>query len=517
MKLADQLRTATETVKSSAAAQQVSAQVRQHGPSLLRQLYSVVVLLVVIIALLASWNVAQNRDAPRDRLWAELVFFGLVIGLGVAVVSPFVAFLTRHLPWRLSRIFEVHTVPPYQALLWGMITVVAIPIALLQWKVGFAILIGAWIVFGVSFWTLARRISWMSNPALCWSGLCAAFVLVAYTAALFSGPVKDFSLPAAEAAFPDADALAWRFRPALFFDRDERDQPVDIGDADLRGCTTGLSGAPDCSDPLGPTDSLSSYAYIKVRGTERPRSQPPGGPESAYYFHALTRGSRVYLDYWWFLEHNPSPFGRSLLCGQGLRILGEACGEHAGDWEGITVVLVPCGDAASDETTCEAAGEYRYRIAEVLYAQHDKVVAYSWGALEAAWSKPEYAEWSQNARGRPLVFGALDSHASYALPCSVKCPQVVRAALRERRNGGLHWTNNGDASCGSDCLQALPSVNGEPSAWNAFPGPWGPQYCILFGSYCDIRPSPEAPAFQQRYKEPECVRDRCLRPKAVRA
>jgi hypothetical protein len=514
MKVGEQLRSASEQVKGSAAVQQVSAQAHRHGPSLLRQLFGVLVLLVIVIGLLASWNWGQNREDVRDRLWAELVFFGLVIGLGIAVVSPLVEFLTSRLPERFRRYLAIHKVPPYQALIWGLITVLAIPIAMLEWKVGFAILVGASIAFALGFWLLARRFKWMPNLALCWSVLCAAFLLVGYAAVFFSGPVKDFSLPSAEAAVPGADALALRFRPLLFFDRDERDQPVDIGDATVKGCNTGFSGAEGCSDPLGPSDSLSSYAYIKVSGDERPRGQPPGGPESAYYYHALSRGSKVYLDYWWFLEHNPSPFGRSFLCGQGLRWLGEACGQHAGDWEGITVVLVPCEQAATG--ACAVGDEGGYGVDEVIYAQHEKVVAYPWTVLQEAWSEPQYDTWAASASGRPLVFSALDSHASYALPCAFKCKQIAHSTFRERRDGRLAWTNNDAAGCGSDCLQPLPTDAGEPSAWNAFPGPWGPQSCILFGSYCDARPSPEAPAFQNRFKDPECVPKRCLRPAQVR-
>jgi hypothetical protein len=509
VRVAEQLRTATQTVKSSAAVRQVSAQARRHGPSLLRQLYSLVVLLLIVALLLASWNWAQNRDDVRDRLWGELAFFGLVIALGIAVVSALVALLTQRLPERLARLLEIDPVPAYQALVWGLITVVAIPIAMMQRPRGFVILILTSFAFAVSFWLLARRYSLMPNLALCWSVLCGTILLVGYTAFFFSGPVKDFSLPPAEAAVPEAETLAWRFRPLLFFDRDEPLQPIDIGDANVEGCTTGLS-APEC-DPLGPSDSLRDYAYIKVSGNKRRLGQPPGGPESAYYYHALQRGSNVYLDYWWFLEHNPSPFGRSILCGQALRWLGEACAEHVGDWEGITIVLVPCEQAAPHGTECADFEQDRYRIGEVLYAQHEKVVAYSWTVLQAAWSKPEYAEWRMDAGNRPLVFSALDSHASYALPCAVKCKQIVHPRFSERRNGRLPWTDNDSAGCGSDCLQALPTENGQPSAWNAFPGPWGPQACILFGSYCDIQPAPEAPAFQKRFKEPECVPKRCLR------
>lgn len=508
MKVLERVRDATEALKSSEAVKQVSSKARAQMPSLGRQLFSYLVLFAIVAGVLVAWNWAQNRDDVRDRLWGELAFFGLVIALGIAVISPWIAYGTRRLPGRLDRYLEISPIPAHQALAWGAITVVAFPIAMMQRPEGFAVLIVCTITAAVFFGILGRRYPWFPGFALCWAVVVGLFVLAGYTSAFYGGPVKDFSLAAAEPAVPGAEDLARRFRPLLFFDRDERYQPIDIVDAEVVGCRSGLS-IEDCGDPVNPMDSLDDYAYIKVDGPEMRRGESPGGPASAYYYHAVKRDSNVHLDYWWYFEHNPSPFGEGVLCGQALRWLGEACAEHPADWEGITVVLAPC-EAAARESHC-AIEDNSYRISEVHYAQHEKVVSYSWDVLRKEWEKPAYAEWSLTASNRPLVFTALDSHASYAVPCALRCKQIAHPRFTERRDGKLHWSNNDAAGCDPDCLQELPVAEGEPSAWNAFPGPWGAQFCILFGSYCDVRPAPAAPGFQKRFKDPQCDPKRCLR------
>ena len=53
------------------------------------------------------------------------------------------------------------------------------------------------------------------------------------------------------------------------------------------------------------------------------------------------------------------------------------------------------------------------------------------------------------------------------------------------------------------CVLALPlTTEGEPALWNAFPGRWGAQSCILAGAYCDLSGAPKGPSFQERYRDP---------------
>ena len=60
--------------------------------------------------------------------------------------------------------------------------------------------------------------------------------------------------------------------------------------------------------------------------------------------------------------------------------------------------------------------------------------------------------------------------------------------------------------------QRLPlTAASEPALWNAFPGLWGEQHCILAGAYCDLSGAPKGPSFQTRYQEPDAELDEiCL-------
>jgi hypothetical protein len=255
-----------------------------------------------------------------------------------------------------------------------------------------------------------------------------------------------------------------------------------------------------------PESTLDDYEHLTVLEEPLARGEAPGGDDSSIYFHAVERGGKVYLDYWWYFAHNPSPVAPELLCGPGLRWMSEACAEHPADWEGITVVLGPCEDQADAEC---ARRDRSFAVEEVRYAQHEAIVSYPRETLRERWDDPLLAAWTEVAGVHPLVFVALSSHASYAAPCATNCRQIAIPAFKERRNGLKHWANN--AECGSDCLQALP-VDGEGKAtsWNGFSGRWGAQHCILFGSYCDTRRAPRAPAFQERYRELDCARLGCL-------
>jgi hypothetical protein len=295
-------------------------------------------------------------------------------------------------------------------------------------------------------------------------------------------------------------------------DSSEPLEPVDIEDAQVHGCSYGI-GARECDNPVEPTESLDAFDYVKVTDTELRPGENPGGPDSAYYHHVVKKGVNVLIDYWWYFAHNPAPVARNVLCGQALRWLGEACAEHPADWEGMTLVLVPCRPQRRGPA-CTWTDAGHFRIEEARYAQHRKVVAYPWDLLQKRWRTKGFKDWFRGAGNHPLVFVALSSHASYAAPC-VRCPQIVDPRWKERHNGRFRWTNNDDDGC-ADCLKPLPTTRGgAPASWNAFPGPWGAQHCILFGSYCDYQAPPKAPSFQPRYQQLDCVPANCIRAKQV--
>jgi hypothetical protein len=156
----------------------------------------------------------------------------------------------------------------------------------------------------------------------------------------------------------------------------------------------------------------------------------------------------------------------------------------------------------AEASSCFTRGGMPYEIRQVHYAQHEKVVVYSWKTLQEQWSQPNMRRWAADAGHRPLVFVALSSHASYAMPCNdrARCLQIVHAGIPERRNGDLAWANNHE--CIDDCVKPLPAKGGRPSDWNAVKARWGTQHCILFGTVCDTQMAPAAPAFQERYRDP---------------
>jgi hypothetical protein len=332
---------------------------------------------------------------------------------------------------------------------------------------------------------------------------------------------------AAEVGGQDA-AVAERFRPLMFFDSGEVRFPLDVEDAiddgRMQMCRKAVRDDDDCETvrEAGDIDQNLDYVEIAEAG-----GTPRGGDEgSAYYYHVVRENGHVYVDYWWFYSRNPSPVASKVFCGPGLRTPPFTCQEHVGDWEGLTVVLATCDEGEPD---CEQVGDELLVPEEIRYGQHEHVVAYDWDeVLTQLWaslappSSPALAEaWEglvlpavRGAGVRPLAFVARNSHASYPRPCFRDCRQQTRDLPEAPHNGALPWAHNA-AEC-DDCVKPLPltgASESDPALWNAFPGRWGAQECILAGAYCDLSGAPRGPAFQGRYEEPggDDVEQFCLR------
>jgi hypothetical protein len=466
----------------------------------------------VIVAVLGSWNAVQTLEDAHWRLWGELAFFGLIVwfsivvlSFGLAAISDWIVDKTRS-RWAWTKHLRLNPVTIPQALAWAAVVMVSVPIAVLYRLRGFALLIGlSVLVYGV-WWFLNKRKVVGRRPVACYSALVGLAALCLFATFSRETDVESADPAPATAAVPGAEELADAYRPLLFFDSDERFEPVNLAEADVQACFKGLL-AEDC-DSVTPEGSLDGYEHLLVVEEPLAGLETPGGTDSSIYFHAVEEDGKVYLDYWWYLADNPAPVAPKVLCGPGLRWLSEACAQHPADWEGITVVLGPCGDTQPVDR-CESGGGRDFAVEEVRYAQHEAVVAYSWELLQEKWSDPALASWAAHAGLHPLVFVALASHASYAAPCATNCRQIAHPAFTERRNGLKHWANNSE--CRSGCLQALPvDAEGNATSWNGFDGRWGAQHCILFGSYCDTRRAPRAPSFQERYRERDCARLDCV-------
>ncbi len=300
-------------------------------------------------------------------------------------------------------------------------------------------------------------------------------------------------------------ALAVRLRPRLRFSRYERWRPLAV-DAFLRerypggGAQIACRALPrtSCAPLRGPADLRrrpGMPSYIDIEGHDRDgmdfvspdsacRGRPPavdcnGGPRAAIYYRRTSHEGRWYWDYWWFFRYNDytGPYNRC----------ERICGDHEGDWEGVTVVT----SAALEP-----------QILDVIYAAH-RVRVLADGA-----SAPL-------AGGHPLVFVAEGTHASYPFACARACGQYSGFLgfhlPEDPHDGAVAWGGNHDAECAAfHCVRPLPEV-GHPSAaalplagsWAGWPGSWGTTcYGGCHGFLSERESSPRSPGTQTRFKCP---------------
>ena len=450
--------------------------------------------------------VALNVLLRAGGLWGDLVF-------AIAVTTVVLWVLTRLAKPLVGEEKRFHAFP--RALSGTVFALVGAPVAYVTWPVGAVLLllpVAAWLVaYGVH--KKRRPLRWMPPlwaAAFVGVGLVLLFVLV--RTPLSRTDRLPRALPAAQIEEAEAE-LAETFRPLLFLDSGEQRYPLDIEDAIAEGrismCRGAVSGD-DCERLGSPAELDDAFDYLEVADAAAPRRGGDAG--SAYYYHVVRAGETALVDYWWFYSRNPSPVAGEVFCGPGLRTPPFTCQEHAGDWEGVTVVLEPC--PAESPTCIDVAGRLLAPTV-VRYAQHEHVVPYAWDELEELWDtlpRPTSAalgpvwetsvlEAAAAGEPRPLVFVARNSHASYPFACFRSCRQVGRDLPEARFDGGQPWTHNA-AGC-DGCVKPLPvTAAGEPALWNAFSGRWGAQRCILAGAYCDLSGAPRGPSHQRRYRDP---------------
>jgi hypothetical protein len=294
---------------------------------------------------------------------------------------------------------------------------------------------------------------------------------VAATAALALCCLAMFPAPSRALSRAPLD-LALRFQPHLFFDSAERWRPVDV-DAFLAEPGHAVCPPPSTLAPCAPLTSLAQLTpavqHLDLRGT-RPdgldaaapdlatcaKSQPrlldcDEGGRSLIYAHVRRSGSRIAIDYWWFLRYN-----------------AYLVDLHEGDWEGVTVIV-------------DGAGTH---IEETHFAAHSSVWRYDSGVPTI------------DARTHVRVYSARGSHASYPRPCSrSSCDQTQSVLPEARFNGASAWVDNSASACARRCVRLLPEVNGAPASWDAWNGIWGAAISTIF-------PPPTTPAFQRRFGHP---------------
>ena len=488
-----------ETQKLLEKARAKLARLPEHGRAV--RILTGILLFGLAFAVLVTLNVLLRAGG----LWGDLAF-------AVVVTTAVLWALTRATRPLLGRNKEFKAFP--RAVAATLLGLIGIPVAVVTWPVGTALLLAPFVVWVALLVRRVRSAGALLPPL--WTASLAAVGLVLLFVAVrpsFSSTERvPRAVPAAQIEEVDAD-VAERFRPLLFFDSGEQRYPLDIEDAIADGriemCRGGLRGDRcESVESAGAIDD--SFDYLEV--TDAPPPRRGGDSGSAYYYHVVREGQDVYVDYWWFYSRNPSPVAGEVFCGPGLRTPPFTCQEHSGDWEGLTMVLETCG---LESATCADVDGELLRAAAVRYGQHEHVVEYDWaGDLEGRWRSlphPTSAAlgpvWESSVLPaaaepgtRALAFVARNSHASYPFACFRSCRQETRDLPEGRFDGGQPWTHNGGCE---GCLKPLPVTElGEPALWNAFSGRWGAQRCILGGAYCDLAGAPRGPSLQGRYDDP---------------
>jgi hypothetical protein len=308
--------------------------------------------------------------------------------------------------------------------------------------------------------------------------------------------------------------LARRFRPVLLFDSGERWRPlrIDLFLSEEHGagrprhhqlCEIGTKKA--CEPITSTSDfvahvvrspSLGVASYLDIVGNaangldyrsprlhqceKRTLNECDDGDASAIYYNITAYSGRIYIDYWWFLRYNDfERYPRFQRC-RGAKI--RFCFDHEGDWEGITVI-----------TFASSPDDVEY----VAYASHEGIFRYSAAKVETRW-------------GRPVVYVARGSHASYPKPCARHCKQLFKIGPFHRPEGQFDgrrpWTRNTDEACfsGEPCLIPFPRAELDPhKSWNAWSGLWG-ELCSERSVACLVEKGPRSPSWQRRYQAPWC-------------
>lgn len=293
--------------------------------------------------------------------------------------------------------------------------------------------------------------------------------------------------------------LATRLRPRLRFDGKERWRPLEVesflaerfkGGARHGACAAGKN--PPCP-PVAGVQELNrkpgAPAYIDIYGRARNgadfespdeaclRSPPAvdcnSGRRSVVYYRRTSHEGRWYWDYWWFYRYNDYE-GRVNHC-------VVICGDHEGDWEGVTVV-----STASLEP----------EILGVIYAAHKDRIWVDGATLPTA-------------AGHPLVWVARGTHASYPYDCAEDCEQY-NGFPEGTHDGAVPWGGNREDECERvACVRALPEV-GHPSelalplagGWAGWPGRWGETCHDGCHGIRHQESSPASPGDQPRFRCP---------------
>lgn len=335
---------------------------------------------------------------------------------------------------------------------------------------------------------------------------------------LFSCPPPEGEEPPGAVEEPDLEGhgspleqeWATRLRPRLRFDSEEPWRPISVnaflaeefpGGERHQLCDKGSTGT--CEPLRAPEELLrepGEAGYIDIHGSgkngsgyeaadeaciegDRTRSGAVldcnAGLGAAMYYRRTSHEGLWYWDYWWFFRYNDYK-------GIGDTCESIFCGDHEGDWEGVTVI-----------TTAMIPPE----IVGAIYAAHSERVLVKEPQLPKAGS-------------HPLVFVAKGTHASYPFWCAGSCRQyktVGGERLPETHHDGTAaWGANSDAECSKhNCVRPLPEL-GKPGqralplagGWAGWLGRWGGTCYHGCKGVAHGEASPRSPGTQTRFACP---------------
>ena len=262
--------------------------------------------------------------------------------------------------------------------------------------------------------------------------------------------------------------LAERFRPSLRFDTSETYRPVEV---ERFFAETNDQGEPlhdicltSCSPITSAADLIQDdEAYIDVAGDgnadnyhspyaectdEGLRDCDWGERSSIYYYKSddPSSPSSYYLDYWIFYRYNDW----NVTVG----------GDHAGDWESVTLAANGTNPATFDFASFSGHGGWFSYLRNNLSCDGQGV-----GSCGSATSPTGQ---------RVDVYVASGSHANYGQPCSASvvgsCTRNSNPLLPEAGHDGSElWANNSNVVA----LNPLPDPTSGFPSWTSFAGQWG--------------------------------------------
>ncbi|HEX3239879.1 MAG TPA: hypothetical protein VHR18_07070 [Solirubrobacterales bacterium] len=302
-------------------------------------------------------------------------------------------------------------------------------------------------------------------------------------------------------ASPEERRLATLLRPRIRFDSLEPWRPIEVGAfLDERFEDGGGHGACERgTDPPCPTVAglqqlrarPGAPAYLDIRGEQKNgadfTSPAPGclrsppavdcnsGPPAVIYYRRSSHEGKWYWDYWWFLRYNDYN-GNVNNC-------FVVCGDHEGDWEGVTVITTP---------------SLKPEVLGAIYAAHGDRTLVDASVLPTG-------------AGHPLVWVAKGTHAAYPFDCDRDCSQYG-GLPEENHDGAVSWGGNRETECAETrCVRPLPELGEDTGdaalpfagSWAAWPGRWG-ETCHrgCTGPVPHRESSPVSPGRQPRFECP---------------